>query len=66
MAYRKDRVQSPTRKEEWYFFRRKSDDISVRIFTPINIHEDEPEVPRVKDIVIEERASKEYKNRDIT
>ena len=40
-------------------FRRTSDDSSR--FTPINIHEDEPEATRVKDTVTEERASKEYK-----
>ena len=30
-------------------------------FTPINIHEDELEAPRVRDTVTEERNSEEYK-----
>ena len=40
-------------------FQRASDDISI--FTPINIHEDEPEAPKVRDTVIEQRDSEEYK-----
>ena len=47
-------------------FQRTSDDILVRRFTPINIHEDEPEDTRVRDTVVEERASEEYKNHDMT
>ena len=34
-----------------------SDDDSARRFTPTNIHEEEPEVLRVGDMVVEERAS---------
>ena len=66
LTCRKDHEQSPIRKEGWDLFRRTSDDSSVRRFTPINIHEDEPEAPRVRDIVAKERASEEYKNHDIT
>ena len=40
-------------------FRRTSDENSR--FTPINIHEYEPEAPRVRDIMKEERASEKYK-----
>ena len=54
-----DHVQFPMRKEGRYLFRITSDDSSR--FTPINIHEDEPESPRVRDTVREERASEEYK-----
>ena len=58
LTCRKDRVQSPTRKEGWDLFRRTSDDESpARRFTPTNIHEEEPEVLRVGDTVVEERAS---------
>ena len=39
---------------------------SVRRFTPINIHKDEPEALRVRDTVAKERASEEYKNHDMT
>ena len=56
LTCRKNRVLSPTRKEGWDLFRRISDDSSVRIFTPINIHEDEHEAPMVRDTVAEERA----------
>ena len=42
-------------------FRRTSYDNLVRIFIPINIHEDEPKAPRVRDTMTEERASEEYK-----
>ena len=59
LTCRKDRIQSPTRKEGRDLFQRKSD-VSSR-FTPINIHKDELEAPRVRDSVTEERASKEYK-----
>ena len=47
-------------------FRRTSNDSSVRRFIPINIHEDEPEAPRVRDTVVEKRALEEYKNHDMT
>ena len=47
-------------------FRRISDDNSIRIYTPINIHEDEPEASRVRDTVAEEGALEEYKNHDMT
>ena len=47
-------VQSPARKKGWELFRRKSDDSSR--FTPISIHEDEPEASIEK-----EKASEEYK-----
>ena len=40
-------------------FRRISDDSSR--FTPINLHKDEPEAPRVRNTVTEERALEEYK-----
>ena len=40
-------------------FRRTSDDSSR--FTPINIHKDEPKSPKVKNNMMEERASEEYK-----
>ena len=63
---RKDREQSPTRKEGWDLFRRTSDNSSVRRFPPINIHEDEPKAPRVRDTVTKERALEEYKNHDMT
>ena len=43
-------------------FRKTSDDSSIRIYNPINIHEYEYEAPRVKDTMVEERASEEYKN----
>ena len=66
LTCRKDHVQSPTRKEGWDLFWRTSDDSSVRRFTPINIHEDEPEDPRVRDTVTKERDSEEYKNHDMT
>ena len=66
LTYRKDCVQFPTRKEGWDLFRRTSDDSSIRRFTPINRHEDEPKVPRVRDTVMRERASEEYKNHDMT
>ena len=46
-------------KEDETLFRRTSDDHSR--FTPINIHKYEPEAPRVRDTVIEERASEEHK-----
>ena len=59
LTCRKGPVQPPIRKGGWDLFRRTSDDNSR--FTPINIHEDEPEAPRVRYTVIEERASKEYK-----
>ena len=62
----KYREQSPTRKEGWDLFQRTSDDSSVRIFTPINIHEDELEALMVKDTMVEEIPSKEYKNNDMT
>ena len=55
---RKGPVQPPTRKQGWDLFQRKSDDNSR--FTPINIHEDEPEAPRVRDTVTEEIALEEY------
>ena len=45
-------------------FQRTSDESSI--FSPINIHEDEPEAPRVKDTVVEKRALEEYKNHDMT
>ena len=61
----KDCEQSPTRKEGWDLFWRTSDDNSVRRFTPINIHEDEPKYLKVKDTMKEERASEEYKNHDM-
>ena len=64
LTCRKDNIQSPIRKEGRDLFQRKSDDSSR--FTPINIHEDEPEAPRVKDTMTEERASEEYKNHDMT
>ena len=51
-----DHVQFPTRKEGRYLIRITSDDSSR--FTPINIHEDEPEAPRVRDTMMEEKASK--------
>ena len=59
LTCRKDCVKSPTRIEGSNLFQRKSDDSSR--FTPINIHEDEPEAPRVKDTLTKERASEEYK-----
>ena len=40
-------------------FQRASDEIPR--FTPINIHKYEPGAPRVKDTVMEEIASEEYK-----
>ena len=57
LSYRKNCVQSPTRKQGWDLFRRTSDDILVRRYNLINIHEDGSEAPRVSDIVVEERAS---------
>ena len=45
-------------------FQRTSDDISR--FTPINIHKDEPEAPKVRDTVTKERDSEEYENHDMT
>ena len=57
LTCRKYCVQSPTKKEGWDLFQRTSDDSSVRRFTPINIHEDEPEFPRVRDTMTEEIAS---------
>ena len=47
-------------------FQRTSDDSSIRIFTPINIHEDESKAPRVRDTMVEERDSEKYKNHDMT
>ena len=58
LTCRKDHIQSPTRKG-WDLFRRTSDDNSI--FTPINIHEDEPEAPKARDTMMEERALEEYK-----
>ena len=46
-------------------FRRTSDDSSVRKFTPISIHENEPEAPRFRDTMEGERASEEHKNHDM-
>ena len=46
--------------------RRTSDGNSVRRYNPINIHEDEFEGPRVRDTIVEERATEEYKNHDMT
>ena len=67
LTCRKDHVQSPKRKEGWDLFRRTSDDNSVKRFTPINIHEDEPEAPRFRDTMVKERTSEEeYKNHDMT
>ena len=66
MNCRKYCVQSPTRKEGWDLFWGTSDDNSVRIFTPINIHEDESKAPMVKENVVEQRYSKDYKNHDMT
>ena len=40
-------------------FRRTSDDSSI--FTPINIHKDESEAPRIRDAMTEERDSEAYK-----
>ena len=40
-------------------FQRTSNESSR--FTQINIHEDEPEAPRVRETMMEERASEEYK-----
>ena len=40
-------------------FRRTSDDSSR--LTTINIHEDEPKSPRVRDTMMKERAPEEYK-----
>ena len=60
----KDHVQSLTRKEGWDLFQRTSDDNSI--FTPISIHEDELEALMVKDTMVEEIPSKEYKNNDMT
>ena len=48
---RKGRVQPPTRKGGEELFRRTSD-YSSR-FAPINIHEDEPKAPRVRDTMTE-------------
>ena len=66
LTCKKDRVQSPTRKEGWDLFQRTSDDSSVRRFIPINIHEYEPEAPKVRNTMANERASEEYKNHDMT
>ena len=55
----KDHVKQPTRKEGQDLFRRTSDDSSI--FTPISIHEEELEASRVKDTIVKERASEEYK-----
>ena len=66
LTCRKYHVQSPIRKEGWDLFRRTSDDSLVRRYNPINIHEDEPESPRVRDTVAEERDLEEYKNNHIT
>ena len=66
LTCRKDRVQSPTRKEGWDLFQRTSDDSSIRIFTPINIHEDESKAPMVRENVVEQRYSEDYKNHDMT
>ena len=38
--------------------RRTSDDSSI--FTPISIHEEEPEASQVKDTMAKERASEEH------
>ena len=57
LNYRKGIVQPPTEKEGRDLFRRTSDDSSR--FTPISIHEDEPEAFRVKDTIAKERASEE-------
>ena len=38
-------------------FRRINDDRPVKRFIPINKHEDEPEAPRARDTMTEERAS---------
>ena len=54
LTCRKDRVQSPTRKEGWDLFWRTSDDSSR--FTQISIHKDEP-----KASVEKERDLEEYK-----
>ena len=56
LTCRKDRVQSPTRKEGWDLLWRTSDGGSARRYTPIDIHEDEPEAPRVRDTMAEKRA----------
>ena len=53
----KDLEQSPTRKEGWDVSQRTSDDSLVRRFSPINIHDDEPEAPKVRDTLKKERAS---------
>ena len=60
LTCRKDRVQSPTRKEGWDLFQRTSNDSSR--FTPIRIHEEEPEASQVKDTIAKERGSEEYKD----
>ena len=54
LTCRKDRVQSPTRKEGRDLFRRTSDDSSI--FTPISIHKYEPEAS-----IENKRDSEEYK-----
>ena len=59
LTSRKDHIQSPTRKEGWDLFRRTSNDSSR--FTPIRIHEEEPEASWFKDTLAKERASKEFK-----
>ena len=51
LTCRKDRVQSPTRKEGWDLFQRICDDSS----------EEEPEDSWVKDTIAKERYSEEYK-----
>ena len=65
LTCRKDREQSPTRKEGWDLSQSISDDSLVRTFTPVNIHEDEPEAPRFRDNVTKEISSEEYKNHDM-
>ena len=66
LTCRKGHIQSPKIKEGWDLFQRTSDKSSARIFTPINIHEDEFEAPRVRDTMMEEIALEEYKNHDMT
>ena len=56
---RKGPIKPPTRKQGWDLFQRTSDDNSR--FTPISIHEYEPEASQVKDTITKEKASEEYK-----
>ena len=58
LTCRKYHIQYPRRKGSDLFWR-TSDDNSR--FTPINIHEDELEAPRVRETMIEEKSSEEYK-----